>query len=103
MNFIVCSYVVLVHHCPRLGAGVGAGKHVEPRHILNVPVQSLEPLIQWLSFVTVYHICLLFVVLYINQAFRFSFELFNICHLGTFYSLLCGIVFAYCLRPYGDL
>ena len=59
--FIVCSYVVLLHNCPRLCCGFGATKLDQTCHILHVPVLSQKPVIQWLSFVYVLHICFSFI------------------------------------------
>ena len=50
-----------------------------------VPVQSQEPVIQWLSFVYVLHICFLFIFFFTSiRPLVFSFELFYIVLSGPF-------------------
>ena len=57
--FIVRSYVVLLYHCPRLGVGWDPANMFNPAiFCMYMPVSSQEPVIQWLSFVYVLHICL---------------------------------------------
>ena len=51
---------------------------------MYVPVQSQEPVIEWLSFDAVLHICFCILI----RPLVFSFELFYI-DFGTFYSWLC--------------
>ena len=55
--FIVRSYVVLLHHCPRLGEGDPANMIKPAAFCMYVPVPSQEPVFQWLSFVYVLYIC----------------------------------------------
>ena len=63
--FIVRSYVVLLYHCPRLGEGWDPANMFNPATLfMYVPVPSQEPVIQWLSFVYVLHICFSFISLY---------------------------------------
>ena len=70
--FIGRSYSVLLHHCPRLGEGWGPANMFYPATFrIYVPVPSQEPVMQWLSFVAVLHICLSFIILYINYAVSF--------------------------------
>ena len=38
-----------------------------------------------------------------SRTLVFSFDLFYVCHFGAFYRWLCGMGFAHCWRPYGDL
>lgn len=50
-----------------------------------MPVIIQLPVIQWLTIVTKYHICISFVVLYKNQSIDFSrLYCFIICHVGPF-------------------
>ena len=61
---IVCSYVVLLHvyHCSRLEEGCGPANIFNPATLcMHVPVPSHEPVIQWLSFVYVLHVCFSFI------------------------------------------
>ena len=60
------------------------------------------PVIQWLSFVYVLHICFSLILLYINKAVSFLVWIVLHYHFVAFYSWLCGISFAHCLRPYGE-
>ena len=55
--FIVHSYVVLLHHCHRLGEGWDPANLFNPATLcMHVPVPNQEPVIQWLSFVAVLHL-----------------------------------------------
>ena len=51
---------------------------------MYVPVQSQEPLIQWLSFVYAVHICFSFIFFIQIMSLVFSFELFYIVISGPF-------------------
>ena len=69
--FIVHSYVVLLYHCPRLGEGWDPANMFNPATLfMYVPVPSQEPVIQWLSFVYVLHICFSF-IFYLKKAVSF--------------------------------
>ena len=64
--FIVRSYVVLLFHCQ--GEGWDPANMFNPATLfMYVPVPSQEPVIQWLSFVYVLHICFSF----LNKAVSF--------------------------------
>lgn len=81
-------YIVLLHHCP-WSILVRGFEHVYPATwILYVPVNSLDSLIQWLSFVGVFHILFfLFTSLYIHQSVSLLFfKLWFVLYLafGTF-------------------
>ena len=95
--------VVLLNHCPWIGNGWDPATMFNPATFcMYVPVPS--QIIQWLSFVAVLLLCFSFTLFYtLIRPLVFSFELFYICHFGAFYSLLCGMGFAHCFRPYGDL
>ena len=59
--FIVRSYVVLLYHCTRFGGGDPANMFNPATFCMYVPVPSQDPVIQWLSFVYVLHICFSFI------------------------------------------
>ena len=61
-----------------------------------VPILSQEPMIQWLSYVAVCHIFILFIVCYIIRPIVFLFELFYLCHFLAFYSWLWGLGLTHC-------
>ena len=51
-------------------------------------------------------VCYIFVFrsfFYWNKAFSFLVWIDLHCHIGAYYSWLCGMGFAHCWRPYGDL
>ena len=60
-DFVVLSYVELLYHCPRLGVCDPANMFNSATLCMYVPVPSQEPVIQWLSFVYVLHICFSFI------------------------------------------
>ena len=62
LSFIVCSYAVLLHHCPKLIWGLPSNRH------LYVPVPSQEPAFQWFSFVAVYHYCLVIAYFFLHKS-----------------------------------
>ena len=71
---IVRSYVVLLHYCPRLGEGWDPANMFNTATIfVNVNFRSQEPVIHWLSFVDVKHICFSFIILYIHKSVNFLF------------------------------
>ena len=53
---------------PGYGEGLDPVKMFNPAKLfMYVPVPSREPVIQWLSFVYVLHICFLFIFFYMNK------------------------------------
>ena len=60
---------------------------------MYVPVPSQEPVIQWLSFVYVLHICFSFILFYINKAISFLVRIVLHCLIRAFYSSLCSMGF----------
>ena len=81
MIFIVRSFIVLLLRCPRLGEGCDLANMFTPPHSVYVPVQSHEPVIQWLSFVYVLHLYIfVFRSFFVQKLGRLgcSFELFYI-------------------------
>lgn len=81
--FTVWSYIMLLHHNPRLGEGWVSTNNL-PREILYVPVTWQEP-VTFKVVVAVYchsicHICYLFK----SKMVFFIFNCFTICHPGHF-------------------
>ena len=99
----VCSYVVLLHHCPSLARGLIAHKHVKPRLTLSVSVPSHEPVFHWLTLVAVCYICFCFFFCYVfNQAVGVSLNCLTCCYIGVFeivegrtisYTIVCRFSF----------
>ena len=88
---IVRSYVVLLHHCPRLGG------RWDPAYMFNstkfcmyVSVPSQEPVIQWLSFVDELHISFFVHFFYINEAV--SFLVWIVLHFKAEYAVWALII-----------
>ena len=76
--FIIRSYVVLLHHCSRLGEGW------HPSNMLNLATFCMQLLLSNQSFGDVSHICFSFIFYTQIRPLVFSFELFYICHFGVF-------------------
>ena len=76
MIFTVRSYDVLLHHCSRFGEGWDTTNLCNIATLRsNVPVPSQEPVIQWLLFGAVLHICVSKKKCTLIWTFVFSFEL----------------------------
>ena len=101
--FIVRSYVVLINHCARFGEGLDPANMFNPATLcMYVPVQSQEPVIQWLSFVYMWQICFSFILFFllIIEGRMVTYSCSFLCHFGLLWRVFSLAIIPYLLFIY---
>lgn len=100
-----CSYIVLIHHCPKLVESFSSQTYYIFQHTIFVMCISFsqEFVIQWLLLVHVCQICFSLIILLQINTVGFLVWTDSLFSCQTLLNLTVRHGFAHCWKPYSDI